>query len=455
LIAVTLVIILAATVIFTYGLLTFSSVVVEAYSVTPTESGQQENLPLTVGVFSNGQKIGESFSSIKLLPGKHTLAFADCSSDYSTPSPIEVGVPFFQSINVEVLYYAKWGMLVVTTTLYDDYNQTSSPSECTIFVDGQPLGNGSIVITYNATGLGEHVVAFANLDGYTAPNNRTVQVVGGQTTLVQEMYHKQLTSDEEMYVWARGKTSYEATLDPQSNVVTDRFLQWTLNSKTSIPFCFFYLYYESMGEFTPAYTYLETYISQYAGILPSERVSALINIYNLLKSDGLDIRQGNSNGVQLDKIESYHYVGQSDYIVTVNLRLNLHEELVEKEEGTPFGIMRFNRTDLSEMIRLLPGVIPVGFAYDFGSSYPQLFVMVGSSTEPIRDVYTSFSNFSGVPQNYTGGYFTAWDSLSLSTLSNFYFSNSFSQVTQIVSALVMGTVLVDPAGFCSNLLWEK
>lgn len=443
---IALVVCLVTSIVLTYNLWGYGAVKVEAYSLSPNEDGGQQRSPISVAVFYQGRRIGESYDSISLPVGRHTLAFGDYSSDYECPTDIEVNVQLFQTSAIKVEYCAKWGILKVTTSKYDAYNEIESFANATIFVDSEPRGSNEIVIRYDFLYLGQHTVSFGSIEGYTVPSDKLVQVEKSKATVIKEKYQKILTTEQQHYVWLRNYARRDAVLDPNSNVVIDSFYQWVLENRVNIPLCYFYLLAHSSSDYDAQAKF---YIAQYAGVLLDERIHALDTIYTGLKSKGLDLEQ--ATGALL-WISPYHYQGKGEYIVTVRLDFDMKAEFVEKSAAG--RIFEFDKNDTNGLPNLFPNIIPAGIAIHF-PNVVGVYVKIGDSTRPLQSVYTSFKNFSNLGENDLGGYYDAYKGLSINKIVEFYFSDSISQILKLIEATVMGTVLLDPAGFYGNLVWQR
>lgn len=441
-IAVTVIIVLSVFLSYTYFL--SGKIYVSAISKKPSDTIYQDQIidSVSVDVFEGGRKIGKSYEAISLPLGRHTISFGNYS-DFETPAYADVEVTPFGTANVKAEYLASFGLLNVASEFYNAYTQKSETvTNVTLYVDGQPKGTNSVVLRFDKDSLGrQHLVTCDSVQGYTTPTSYPF-VEQGKTTIVKLTYEKILSAEEQQYIWLRNKVTSTSSIDTQSTTFKDMFYLWTLEKRVNVPVCYYYIYGNDLywGQHKGS---VDIYIAQYAGILQEERTKALETIYNQLISVGIDLKNTGT-------IKVLTTSGAQESIVTVEVDIDIQRVLVEEVVGGK-NIYGLDKAYTTNIPNLFPQIVPVGMAYLLPNS--GLYVKIGDSTTPMNTVYTGFQEFSsGEPIN-TGGYYNLYDSLSISAVADYYFSDSITQLENAISAGVMSTLLLNPQGFCESLLW--
>jgi len=405
-------------------------------------TGVSYEVSIKVDLFENGKKIGESGSYFDLLPGKHFISFGDHNDTYETPQPQEVTIKHFEKTYIKVIYIARYGVLQVTTELYNHYTKTHTPVDADIFIDGQWRGNGSLTIMFNETELGYHTVHFSaanlDLDGYSEPDHTRTFVEKGKTTQVTGRFNKILSAEEQEYCNIRDKvySLYSKDLDPDSIIVTDQFFRWVLDNKIRVPV---YHIFASANPNHPKSGYVTYRIAQYAGVLLDERIDAFQSLYRRLLPIGIDLLESTVNEMGYDD--------QPEKIFVLELTVHLDLEELEQVEGG--RIYRLCPDNLTNVDSLFPTVIPAGIGIWFRST-KEVYVS-RNGLEKLTTVYPDFQEFSNLEEQDKGWYHSSWRSLSIQSILDFYFSDAISQLKQLISAFRVGTLLLDPSGFLESI----
>ena len=435
-----------------FTFLASGSLYVGAYLTYPSQYTDRPNeFSTKVDLFANGKKIGESGSYINLLPGQYLISFGDYNDTYETPQPQEITIKHHEKTYIKVSYVARYGILRVTTGLYNDYTETYTPVDADIFIDGEWRGNGSLSIVFDETELGYHTVYFSatslDLEGYADPYNTTALVEKGKTTLVTCQYNKILSAEEQEYCSIRNKVRslFSEDLDPDSNYVTDNFYSWVLENKIRVPVYYMYAF---ANPHNPKSGYMRYKIAQYAGVLLDERIDAFQNFYQNLLPVGIDLL-----GTRVEHAIFYRgviemcYNDQPEKIFAVELEYELDLEEMEEVEGGE--IYRFYPNNLANLTSLFPSAIPAGIGIWFGGT-KEVYVST-NGLEKLTIVYPDFREFSNLEEWDKGWYHATWRSFSVQPIIDFYFSDAISQLRQLISAFRLGTILLDPGEFLESI----
>jgi hypothetical protein len=416
-----------------------------------------------VDVFENGNKIAtSSLDDISLSVGKHTLSFSGdwsnqdktdfsmygSNEDYDAPTSIVVVVEPYKHQSVSANFIPKFGYFFPEMKYNDPTTGKSvGASNASIYMDGQPVSKdmygGVRIFDTNS-----HTIYFADVPGYVTPSPAVIQITKGQISSITPVYEKILSGEQQHYAWLREHVENTGILDSSSDVVTTKFLRWTLDSKVGIPVCFNDI---RSYEFGNSYQ-LQIYIAQYSGLLIEDRIKTLDGIVSGLKSNGYDLEGYVYSSDFTFSVRSLHYKDSGEYIVEVTLNIGLSSTVVE--QASPFDTFKFSEESMLNVHNICPNFVPVGVAYTFGS-VNGVYVKIADITKPLRSVYTSFKNFSNVDELGVSGYYSAWESLSLKSITDFYVSDQLSQISTAIKTGIMGSALVDFPDFCKSIMWQK
>jgi hypothetical protein len=452
-VAITLIIILSVTTVgalsdmFVWG---SGTIYISTHVLVPTNGPQayfNDNYWATLDVLENGKIIGLSNTELTLTVGQHHLSFGNTwhnedwsffnqnsSSEYDPPNDITVEIrAFSQTQYISTKLVPKFGFVTINPSLEDQATGITTQGVSQIYIDNSPISQGSL--NYKIFDFQTHTATFEPISGYNTPQPITFQAQRGMVTSLAPVYLKVLSESDQQIAWARQKAdSYLSTLDPNSNVVSDRFLQWMLNNRVSIPF-----FYEDLHK-----DQLNIFIAQYTGTLLEDRTNAIEKIATGLKTCGYDITSNNDAAYSSVSFNNYHFSDSNEILVCIKLKIHLASEVLE--ESSSGTLYHFTADSLTKVNNLCPQFIPAGVSYNLGSVY----VKVLDVTRPLDTVYTSFQKYAN---DAPGGYYNIYNRLSIKSVTNFYMSNELSQIVDVVNTGVMGTVLVDFPDFCRGMIW--
>jgi len=408
---------------------------------------------ITVDLFENGKRIGESGSYINLPPGQYLVSFGDYNDTFETPRPQQITIKHGENTHIGIDYIARYGILWVTTELYNDYTETHTPIDADISIDGQWRGKGSLSIVFNEIEIEYHTVYFSvtsmDLEGYAEPYNVTAMVEKGKTTIVTCQLDKILTAEEQEYCCIRDKVRGLSSkdLDPDSYVINDKFFEWVLENKISVPVYFVDFGSLRMGTHDPPHGRLTYIIAQYAGILLDERINAFQNLYQSLLPAGINLLGSPPEHARHQSVGEMNYKDHPEKIFVVEVGYRLDCEGIEEVEGGE--IYRYDSNGLTNVVSLFPNAIPAGISLFFEST-KEVYIST-NGLEKLTTVYPDFKEYSNLEEGDKGCYHATWKSLSVQSIIDFYFSDAISRIRQLISAVRIGTTLLDPLGFLQSI----
>lgn len=390
---------------------------VDAYLKTPTEEGVT-NDPAMIGIWSGNKKIGDSGTEIQVTSGQYTLSFGNYSSEYQKPQEQTVFVKPFETTYVSVYYLAKFGYVKVKIEAYDAYYQNYSSASAEIFVNGESRGfsNTSQPLSVRLNATLSYNVSFAFIDEYVTPEDQNVTIGNAEIKEIAGKYERILTSEQSIYVHFRDHrwlkdSSYYWTLDPESNIVLDHFYEDVLDGRKTQPSFFTEITKGTSGSHGGGE--VAYFIAQYVGIYETDRINALVGLYNTLIPFGINLtdptQQQTSTAVGGYSVYFglMHYANQSQYIIFVQVHFwgDFRNLMIVNDEGE---IYKFNETRIDNIPDISSQLTPDGVGISFNPC-EGVFVKQGTTTVSFEDIYVPpFTEYSNVPQGAKGWWCRNW-----------------------------------------------